>query len=314
MEMFLNNMLTAAEQVAILYIIVLIGLIADITKIFTDTVAKQCTNLLFYIITPCVIIRSFLEIEHNADTTKGLFTAMGCGLILHSTAAIINIPWYRKGNPDKNAIFRFAAVFGNCGYMSLPIVSAVVGTEGVFYCSAVVMTFQIFSFTHGIALMAPKSSAKREFKIRNIIINPGTIAVIVGLPLFLLNFEAPKIVLEPIKYVATMNTPLAMLIFGTYLSKSKFSTVLKEKKLFVAMFAKLIALPLILLGVYTLLGLKGAILTSLIIPASAPPANNTMIFAAKYGKDPALAAQVVAAISVVSIITIPFMIALSKML
>ena len=71
----------AAEQVAILYIIVAVGVLADKTNLFTEKTARLCTGLLFYIITPAVIVRSFLEIEYDRETAKGLFIAIGCGLL-----------------------------------------------------------------------------------------------------------------------------------------------------------------------------------------------------------------------------------------
>jgi predicted permease len=58
--------------------------------------------------------------------------------------------------------------------------------------------------------------------------------------------------------------------------------------------------------------LTGTLLSALIISASAPTANNTVIFAAKYGRDSVFASKVVAIVSVISIITMPFMIALSS--
>ena len=48
--------MVAAEQVAILYILVAVGAISDKIGIYTEKVAKSCTDLLFYIITPAVII------------------------------------------------------------------------------------------------------------------------------------------------------------------------------------------------------------------------------------------------------------------
>ena len=46
--MFLDNFLIAAEQVAILYILVAVGFIADRTKLFTEKAARLCTDLMFY--------------------------------------------------------------------------------------------------------------------------------------------------------------------------------------------------------------------------------------------------------------------------
>ena len=46
--MFFQNVLIASEQVAILYILVAVGAIADKIGIYTEKIAKSCTDLLFY--------------------------------------------------------------------------------------------------------------------------------------------------------------------------------------------------------------------------------------------------------------------------
>ena len=67
-----------------------------------------------------------------------------------------------------------------------------------------------------------------------------------------------------------------------------------------------------MLCIFKLCGVGGAILTACLISASVPSANNTVMFSAKYGKDTGVASKVVEFISVVSVLTIPVMIALSK--
>ena len=151
--MFLQNMLTAAEQVAVLYIIVAVGVIADKTGLYTEKVAKSCTDLLFYIATPAMIINSFFTLEYNSQTAKGLFIALGCGFILHFVSAVLPELIFLRCPKDRACIFKYAAAYGNCGYMGLPLAGAVAGEEGVFYCSAVIISFQIFSFTHGVYIM-----------------------------------------------------------------------------------------------------------------------------------------------------------------
>ncbi len=311
--MFFKNMMVAAEQVAILYIIVAVGILADKTNLFTEKTARLCTNLLFFIITPAVIVKSFLEIEYDRDTAKGLFIAIGCGLLLHLVAAVINIPFFNKGDRDKGSVLKFACVYGNCGYMALPLANAVLGAEGVFYCSAVIMAFQMFVFTHGIVIMSDvKENEKRKFELKKLIINPGVLSVAVGLPLFLSGVSIPDIIFKPVQYIASMNTPLAMLIFGAYLSKIEIKKIFSDGRILGAAFFKLIVLPLVMLGLFKLFGLSGTLLSALIISASAPTANNTVIFAAKYGRDSVFASKTVAIISAISIVTMPFMIALSS--
>ena len=249
--------------------------------------------------------------ENTAEHTRSLLISVGCGMLMHFTAACIAFPFFRRGDRDKNAVFNYASVFGNCGYMALPLANAVLGQEGVFFCSAVIVAFQICSFTYGVYLMSASAGEKRSFDWKKIVLNPGVIAVIVGLPLYFLRVQMPSVVAQPLGYLASMNTPLAMLIFGTYLANTKFRTMFREKKILVTALCKLILLPLILLGVYILFGIRGTLLSALILSASAPSANNTVLFSAKYNKDTGLAAQTVSAVSLISILTMPTMIALA---
>ena len=309
--MFLANMWIVTKQVIILYILVAVGAVCDKTKLFTEKTAKACTDLLFYIIAFCVIVQSFLSMDNTPENTRSLFVAVGCGMLMHFIGALIAFPFFRKGDAAQNAVFSYGAVFGNCGYMALPLASAVLGQEGVFFCSAVIVSFQICSFTYGVYLMTAGSGGKQSFAWKMIVLNPGVIAVIVGLPLYFMHVQLPELISKPLDYLASMNTPLAMLIFGTYLANANFKTMLRQKKILLVGLCKLILLPLCMLGVYYLFGLRGTLLTALILSASAPSANNTVMFSAKYDKDTGLAAQTVSAVSLVSILTMPTMIALA---
>lgn len=304
--MFFQNVQIAAQQVGILYIIVLVGIVCDKIGLFTDKTAKACTDLLFYIITPCVIIQSFLTQEFTKQTGISLLIAVGCGFLMHFVAIVLNIPLYQKGNKEQNALFRYSSIYGNVGYMTLPLTEAILGSEGVFYCSAVVMAFNVMSFTHGVYIM---NSEEGKFEKKKLILNPGVISVLLGLPLFLLNIKLPELIYSPISYLSTMQTPIAMLIFGTFLAHTKLNDIFKHKKILLVAFMKLIVLPAAMVGIYYLFGLSGTLLTALTISSCAPTANNTVMFAAKYEKDTSLAAQIVAIVSFISVITMPIIIA-----
>ncbi|MBP3441908.1 MAG: AEC family transporter [Clostridia bacterium] len=304
--MFFENVKIAAQQVGILYLIVLVGLVSDKIGVFTEKTAKACTDLLFYIITPCVIINSFLVQEFTKETGIKLLIAAGCGFLMHFVAIVLNIPLYRKGNTEHNILFRYSSIYGNVGYMTLPLTEAILGSEGVFYCSAVVMAFNTVSFTHGVYIM---NNSGGKFDIKKLVFNPGVISVLIGLPLFLLKVDLPTIINQPVTYLASMQTPVAMLIFGTFLAHTKLNDIFRYKKILLVTLMKLIVLPAAMIGIYYLLGLSGTLLTALSISACAPTANNTVMFAAKYNKDTGLAAQIVAIVSFISVITMPLIIA-----
>ena len=311
--MFFQNVLIASEQVAILYVLVAVGAICDKIGIYTEKVAKSCTDLLFYIITPAVIIQSFCALEYNPETAKGLFIAMACGFILHIVSAFISSLVFNRTDMDEACIYKYSCAYGNCGYMALPLAGAVLGDEGVFYCSAVIISFQIFSFTHGIyTITKGKGGEKIKFDFKKLIVNPGVISVIIGLPLFLLSVNLPEVIEAPMNYIASLNTPVAMLIFGTYIANTNFKSIFKNWRIFAVALVKLIILPLVLMAGFRLSGITGTLLVALSISAGAPTANNTVMFAAKYDRNTGLASQTVAVVSFISIITLPVMIALAQ--
>ena len=307
----LANMLIATRQVAILFIMALVGVISDKVGWFSESTAKKCTDILFYVITPAKILESFFTLEYSKETLKGLFIAIGAGLLAHAAAALGAGLFFNKTPPEQKAVYKYACVYGNCGYMGLPLVDAVVGSEGVFYCSAFVISFQIFTFTHGVWLMTRDSEeGKKAINLKKLILNPGVLPVFVGLPVFISGIKLPGIISTPVSSIAHMLSPLAMLIFGAYIAHTDFRSVFRNPRIFGVALFKLFAMPLAMMVALHFTGVTGALATTLLIDCATPPANNTAMFAAKYDKNTALGSQIVAVVSIISIFTLPFMIAL----
>lgn len=313
MELFYQNCLIAGKQVIILYVIVAVGYACDKFGVFTEKTARASNDLLFYIITPCVIINSFITTEFTAETAKGLALAALGGALTHLAGILLSLPFFRNTERRENAIFRFACVYGNMGYMALPLAQAMLGSEGVFYCSAGVTVFQVFCFTHGVWTMNRGNSGDAKFKPKNLILNPGVIAVIIGLPFFLLRVKLPEMIMQPVSFIGSMNTPLAMLMLGTYMSNAGLKTIFKNKDQYLVAAVKIIGVPLLMFAFLKLTGLvTGTLLTACIIQSAAPSANNTVMFSAKYGRDTGIASKTVAFVSFASILTMPVMIALTQ--
>ncbi len=306
--MFIQNLLTTAQQVFILYILIAVGFFADKFGLYTEKASKLNTNLLFYIVTPLVIVNSFLTIDNSPENLKNFGIAALLGVAIHVVGIVLVLPLFRKTEKSKAGIYRYACIYGNCGYMALPLAQAVLGAEGTFYCSAVIMIFNIFCFTHGIYIIGAQ---KGGFDFKKLFINPGTIGVAIGLPLYLFGVDLPAVIETPIASLASLNTPLAMLIFGTYIAHTDIRTMFTDKRIYLVGIVKLIAIPLIMIAAFKLFNIPTLLATAIAVSASAPCANNTVIFAGKYDLDTGTASKTVALVSFFSIITMPVMIALA---
>ena len=227
--MFLSDVATAAKQVFILYVLVLLGFICDRTKIYTEKAARLTNDLLFYIVTPAIIIQSFSSVELSGENVRGMLMSFLGGTILHVVAIVI---LYSVLAQDRQKICR--AYISMRRYTEMSAIwhcrsRGRARSRGVFFCSGVLIPFNIFAFTHGIYLMSGESAKRTGFNPKWLILNPGVVSVLLGLPLFFFNIRLPSLISVPVNYVAGLNTPLAMIMFGTYLSKTNLKTMFLKK-------------------------------------------------------------------------------------
>lgn len=306
--MFLENVKQAATQVSILYIMVAIGFVCDKAKLFTEKTARALVNFLLYLVVPCMLVRSFTKVEFSKHNLYMFLLSVLLAFVTHFITIGFNAPFFRKKN-DENPIFKYASIYGNVGFMALPLAAEILGDEGVFYCANGVIAFNIITFIHGVKIM---SREKFRLNLKTLALNPGIISVVIGLPLFLLRVKLPVLVEQPLSYLAELNTPLAMLIFGTYLSHTDLKTMFTDKRIYLVAFLKLLAMPLLCIGVYRLCGVTGTLLVACAVTACVPSANNTFMFASKFDRDAGLASKTVALVSLFSIVTMPIVIAVAQ--
>lgn len=307
----LNNIQIVAQQVGILFLLIFVGYVCFKKKLLGEAAVKQMTDLLFYVVTPCVIIKAF-QMKFDPATAGRLLLAFICAAAAHVLSILFSKLFFRKKEDSQRRVLRFGTVYSNCGFMALPLAQAVLGDEGVFYCSAYVAVFNLFVYTHGVKMMDTKGGGKKS--LLKTLINPGTVGIAFGLPFFLLSIPLPDIAFQPVKYLADMNTPIAMIIIGTYLARTDLVSMLKEKSVYLSGLLRLVVIPLGMLGLFYALNIRGMLLSALTVSVSAPPAATTIMFSAKFEQDADLASKEVSLITVLSIATMPLLVAFAGVL
>lgn len=302
--MFINVL----TQVIILLLLILVGYALARAKILTADGAKGMTDLVLTVVTPCVIIKSFMR-EFDTHLLKKLLLSFLIAFLSHIGFIILSRIFLHSKDISKQKVLQYGAIFSNCGFMSIPLQQSILGDIGVFYGSAYIAIFNLFVWSYGIILM---SGDKKNLTAKKLIINPGIIGLAIGLTVFLFSIPTPKVINETVIYISSLNTPLPMIIIGYHLASSNILSGFKSLNCIFSVMLKLFVFPLIALGIMFICGIRGEMLISSVISCSAPTAAVTTMFAAKCGRDTELSVNLVSISTILSLISMPILITLAQ--
>ena len=298
------------SQVAILMILILTGVVLSKTGVLTEKGADGMTELVLLLVTPCVIIQSFIR-KFDKETLRALLTSFLIAILIHVFFIVTSRLLIHTKQITSERVLRFAVIFTNCGYMSIPLQKALLGEIGVFYASSFVAIFNLIAWSYGVVLM---SGEKKYLSPKKLLLNPGMTGLLIGLIIFLLSIPMPDIVVESISHIAALNTPLPMLVIGFHLAQTNVFKGFRDLRCLWATAVRMLLMPAAVLAILYFCGLRGDMLVSFVISASAPCAAVTTMFAAKYESDTALSVKLVSLTTCFSLISMPVLITIAKML
>lgn len=304
------NISQVAVQVLILFILIGVGFICQRTKILNDTTVKGMSDLVVYFITPANIINAFQR-EFRVDLLKGLGYSFLLAFLTFGIATVVARFAIREKDENKRVVLRFASAYPNAGYMGIPLQRALLGDIGVFYCASYIAMFHIYIWTYGVKLLSP---SREKFNFKKLLLSPCIIAIFIGLGLFFTSTTLPTVLASPISSLASLATPVPMIIIGYYLAQRTPEEIFGNGWIYVGAVIKMILSPCIALGLCLLLGVTGDLAVSCLIACSASSAAMTTMLATKYGRDATLSAGMVSFTTIMAIITMPVFIAIAQMI
>ncbi len=289
------------KNVIIIFLLIGVGFVLQKLKFFTPVGIKQMTNLLLSVVTPCVLIQAYQK-EFKAELAYQLmYTALFTVLILTISALLCKV-LFRKEPTNRYRIDAFASIYSNCGFMALPLLSAVLGSDGVFFGSGYLAVFTLFYWTQGVYTMTEN---KKDLSVKKALMTPGIIGTILALVLFFSGVKLPYVISQPIGHLANLNTPVAMVILGTYLVNIDFKKVLSSFSIVKVCLVRLIIIPVIAIGVAYAIRLDAIVAKAVLISSACPTAAVTTLFATRFNLDADYSSQIVSITTLLSVVTIP---------
>ncbi len=301
------DFLVVAGQVATLFVLMGVGFVVTKAGKLSEQTTSQMSFLLLYVIAPCLTIES-MEVVLTHELLVNLGKAALAFILTYLIFIPLSMPFFPSRDSDTRPVLRFGLIFANTGFMGFPLVEAVVGSEALIYAAASTVVFTILQWSYGIVLMGGKASP------RSILVNPGTISVLIGLVLLFTGLRPPTPVNTAISFLADMNTPLAMVVIGSQMARANIRDTFRHHRLFQASFVRLILMPAIIALVLLPFRLDPLLYCAAVVLAAAPTAGVTSILASQFHRNTAAAAQLVTLSTLLSMITLPLFAVLARTL
>ena len=203
----------------------------------------------------------------------------------------------------------FMTVFSNIGFMGFPVMKAIFGNEAVFYTAIFNMIFNFLVFTLGIVLINYGTTNQVKLKARNLL-SPGIISSIVAIIIYFLKIPIPTVLGSTFDMVGNITTPIAMMLIGSTLANINIKEVFTEFRIYPYTIIKQLLIPFIAYPILNYFISSPLVLGVALINLAMPVGNSAVLFANEYNGDVALAAKSVFITTLISVFTIPLIVAM----
>ena len=174
--------------------------------------------------------------------------------------------------------------YANVGFFGIPVTQLAFGADYLIYQSVLTALTAVLVCTVGVALLAPAGNS-RLAKLRTAFETPLIPAVLIGLALKGAGIELPTVVAQPMQFLGSIFTPLALYTLGAQIAATstfRFEVVPQTLMLLL----KFLVAPLMAWWICTVMGLPRDVTNVLVVAAATPVGVLITIFAAEYKTEP----------------------------
>lgn len=299
---------TILRQTIIMLMLIAVGIICAKTGIITKDADKSLSKLVLQVVNPILILMAY-QTDYRTELVRNLLITAALSVLAYAVMIGAAYLLIRNKEGRETEIERFSAIYSNCGFMGIPLVDALFGTEGVFYLTAFVTVFNFVVWTHGIILISGEKNLKQVVKV---FYSPTIIAIVLGIIMFFARIKIPEIPAEALNYIAALNTPLAMIVSGVTMADTNVIKLLKKPSIYYICLLKLIIIPAVLIFILALFDVDEKVRLTVIVAAAAPPAAMCTLQCIRYNKNSLYASEIFTAGTVLSIGTLPLVVKITE--
>lgn len=295
------------NQIVIMFILMAIGFVLYKAKIIDRAGASQMASVVIYIAYPCITLKT-LMVDFDFDKIVDALFCTGVTVLILAITALLTKTFFKKGD----GVARYAAIFSNSGFIGVPIIMGVLGSDYIFYMSITSAVMTAIIWTYGVWLV---SGDRSQVSLKKCVANPNMIMIAVGFVCFVCSIHPPALMASVLDDLGALNTGLVMIVLGAYLAQSDLRAIATSRKAYLVSFLRLIIVPAVTIFVLALFPFVDLnVRLTVLIAMASPVASFAAILSEKYGGNYKFGIGLVALSTLLSLISMPLVLQVASML
>lgn len=297
---------TVLQQMTIIFLLIMTGSLLHRKEMITDTTSRQISGLVVNLCNPALLVYSAFNAGMGI-TLSGLLE--GLFIVLLTYAVLIGssylIPYILRVQREEHSAYRLITIYGNIGFIGIPLSIAVLGGESLLYVSLHQLIFNILIYTHGISTIKQSSGQTGAASRTKKFVNVGTLSAILTIILYLSDFRIPSIFPDTLNYIGRSTTFLSMLVLGVSVAQTSPGKIFCHMKLYGFCAVRMVLIPIGCIFLLRLFTDNSLLIHTSALMLSVPCANMPLILSKQYGLESPVLANGIILSTALSLITIP---------
>ena len=316
----MDLLLPTVNQMIFLFIFILLGFVLTKSGYLPKTASSILSKLENMIFMPALVLGTFIKnftVEKFSSYWKILLFSAVLELVLVPICILICKLCAKDRYTQK--IYTYGLCFSNFGFMGNAVVAAIFPE---YFAEYIIFTLPLWSLIYiwGVPTLLIGSDEKQHTIGDRLkpFLNPMFICMIVGMIIGITGVGSyiPDSILSVVQVSGDCMSPIAMLLTGITLAASNLGQVLKRGSIYVVSGLRLLVFPLIAIAAFALLPVtvSEVLVICTVCSLAMPLGLNTIVVPSAYGKDASTAAGMALVSHLASILTIPVIFILLRMI
>ena len=305
----MNTLTVLLQQIGMFVIYIITGVILIRTKVLTRENLEIISKVVIKLSLPVMI---FINTVNGVDR-QSFFSSLS---ILGIAAVMYVLPAgsmaQNKGtlsgkvfhlHGEHLQLYRAMTVFGNVGFMGIPIVVSIYPEKGMLYMAVFTIIDQLMLWTLGVKL----TSSEKESGTFNPkkLINPVTVAIILAMICVLTGIRIPLVLNTALQKMGATATPLAMIYLGGVFACIDVLSFVKKPDYYGITLIKMIGFPVLFYILLRLVPIPADIRMTMALTSAMPVMSSVVMMANASGSDGDYAMGGIVVTTLCSVLTLP---------